>query len=71
MFVLWDDEFMPAVGEIEATRASIGQNPVIARGNGRSATPENAPELTPALPSRRAGCLGPGQCFFNDHGVVN
>jgi hypothetical protein len=71
MFVVWDDEFMPAVGEIEAARTFGSQNPVIAPA-AMAAAPHQARDRADARSAfLTRKCRAFEQCFFNAHGVVN
>ena len=64
MFVFWDDEFIPAVGEIEATRAFGGQNPVIALRQWPLRHTRCATEQTLDLPSSRADAVSLSSAFL-------
>ena len=64
MFVLWDDEFIPAVGEIEATRAFIGQNPVIALRQWPLRHTRRETEQTLDLPSTHANAVSLSSAFL-------
>jgi hypothetical protein len=64
MFVVWDDEFMPAVGEIEAARTFGSQNPVIALRQWPLRHTRRATEQTRDLPSSRANAVPLSSAFL-------
>jgi len=64
MFVLWDDEFIPAVGEIEATRAFVSQNPVIALRQWPLRHTGRATKRTLELPSPYANAMSLSSAFL-------
>ena len=64
MFVFWDDEFMPAVGEIEAERAFVGQNPVIVLRQWLLRHTRRETEQTLDLPSTRANAVSLSSAFL-------
>jgi hypothetical protein len=64
MFVFWDEEFMPAVGEIEAARAFISQNPVIALRQWPLRHTRRATKQTLDLPSSRANAVSSSSAFL-------
>ena len=55
---------MPAVGEIEATRAFVSQNPVIALRQWRLRRTRRATEQTLDLPSSRADAMSLSSAFL-------
>jgi len=64
MFVLCGEEFMPAVGEIEATRAFVGQNPVIARPQWPFRNTKPPPGRRFPVPFRRASAAVMSSTFL-------
>jgi hypothetical protein len=64
MFVLWVDEIIPAVGEIEATRAFVSQNPVIVLRQWLLRHTRRETEQTLDLPSTRANAVSLSSAFL-------
>jgi len=64
MFVLCGEEFIPAMGEIEATRAFVGQNPVIVLRQWLQRHTRRETEQALDLPSSRANAVSLSSAFL-------